>query len=54
MVIRQESPNEQVVYHVSIMKIARLLGLPTDDEEMDAIIADTGEMVDTVFAELEQ
>jgi len=54
MVIRQEAPNEQVVYHVSIMKIARLLGLPTDDEEMDAIIADTGELVDAVFAELDE
>jgi uncharacterized protein (DUF302 family) len=52
MIVWEESPGEQVVYHVSIMKIARLLGLPVDDEEMDAIIADTGEMVDAVFAEL--
>lgn len=53
MIIWEESPGEQVVYHVSIMKIARLLGLPVDDEEMDAIVADTGEMVDAVFAELD-
>ena len=53
MIVWEESPGEQVVYHVSIMKIARLLGLPVDDEEMDAIIADTGEMVDAVFAELD-
>ena len=52
MIVWEASPGEQVVYHVSIMKIARLLGLPVDDEEMDAIIADTGEMVDAVFAEL--
>ena len=52
MVVWEESPGEQVVYHVSIMKVARLLGLPVDDEEMDAIIADTGEMVEAVFAEL--
>ena len=52
MIVWEESPGEQVVYHVSIMKIARLLGLPVDDEEMDGIIADTGEMVDAVFAEL--
>ena len=52
MIVWEESPGEQVVYHVSIMKIAHLLGLPVDDEEMDAIIADTGEMVDAVFAEL--
>jgi len=53
MIIWEESPGEQVVYHVSIMKTARLLGLPVDDEAMDEIIADTGEMVDAVFAELE-
>ena len=52
MVVWEASPGEQVVYHVSIMKVARLLGLPVDDEEMDAIIADTGEMVEAVFAEL--
>ncbi|TKX80886.1 DUF302 domain-containing protein [Halorubrum sp. SD626R] len=52
MIVWEASLGEQVVYHVSIMKIARLLGLPVDDEEMDAIIADTGEMVDAVFAEL--
>jgi uncharacterized protein (DUF302 family) len=54
MIVWEESPGEQVVYHVSIMKIARLLGLPVDDEEMDAIIADTGEMVEAVFAELSE
>jgi uncharacterized protein (DUF302 family) len=52
MVIWEESPGEQVVYHISIMKTARLLGLPVDDEAMDDIIADTGEMVDAVFEEL--
>ena len=52
MIVWEASSGEQVVYHVSIMKIARLLGMPVDDEEMDAIIADTGEMVDAVFAEL--
>ena len=53
MIIQEVGPDEQLVYHVSIMKIARLLGFPTDDEEMDAIIDDTGEMVDAVFEELE-
>jgi uncharacterized protein (DUF302 family) len=52
MVVWEESPGEQVVYHVSIMKTARLLGMPVDDEEMDAIVEDTGEMVDAVFEEL--
>ncbi|MFO8114996.1 MAG: DUF302 domain-containing protein [Halorubrum sp.] len=54
MVIWEESPGEQVVYHISIMKTARLLGLPVDDGEMDAIVADTGEMVEAVFEELEE
>ena len=53
MIVRKVEPGTQEVYHVSIMKIARLLGLPVDDEEMDAIVADTGEMVDSAFAELE-
>ncbi len=52
MIIHETAPGEQAVYHVSIMKIARLLGLAVDDEEMDAIIGDTGEMVETVFEEL--
>ena len=52
MIIWEAEPGVQCVYHLSIMKIARLLGLPTDDEAMDDIIADTGEMVEAVFAEL--
>jgi len=52
MIIWEEAPGVQRVYHLSIMKIARLLGLPTDDEAMDDIIDDTGEMVEAVFAEL--
>ena len=52
MIVREAEPGVQRVYHLSIMKIARLLGLPADDEAMDAIIDDTGEMVATVFAEL--
>jgi len=53
MIIWEEEPGVQRVYHLSIMKIARLLGLPTDDEAMDNIIDDTGEMVEAVFAELD-
>lgn len=53
MVIEQVEPGKQAVHHVSIMRIARLLGLPSDDEEMDAIIEDTGEMVEAVFDRLE-
>ena len=52
MVIEQVEPGTQAVHHVSIMRIARLLGLPVDEAEMDAIIEDTGEMVDAVFDRL--
>ena len=53
VIIWEEAPGQQRVYHLSIMKIARLLGLPTAADEMDDIIADTGEMVEAVFAELD-
>jgi uncharacterized protein (DUF302 family) len=53
MVIWQAEPGVQRVYHVSIMKIARLLGMSTDDEELDDIIDETGKMVETVFEQLE-
>jgi len=52
MIVWQEAPDVQRVYHVSIMKIARLLGMSTDDEELDSIIDETGEMVDEVFEQL--
>lgn len=52
MVIWAEEPGVQRVYHLSIMKLARLLGLATDTDAMDAIIDDTGEMVEAVFDDL--
>jgi uncharacterized protein (DUF302 family) len=52
VVVWQEGPGVQTVYHVSIMRIARLLGMAPDDEEMADIIADTGEMVDAAYAAL--
>ena len=53
MIVWQEEPGLQRVYHVSIMKIARLLGMAADADEMDGIIEDTGEMVAAVFEELD-
>ena len=53
VVVRQLEPGRQEVYHVSIMRIARLLGMDTDSEAMDAIIADTGELVDAAFDALD-
>jgi len=52
VVIWQEEPGVQTVYHLSIMRIARLLGLAADDEAMDGIIDDTGELVEEAFGNL--
>ncbi|MFB6082831.1 MAG: DUF302 domain-containing protein [Halorientalis sp.] len=52
VVIWEEEPGKQVVYHVSIMRIARLVGMAPDNEEMADIVADTGELVDEAFASL--
>jgi hypothetical protein len=48
-VVREEEPGVQTVYHVSIMRIARLVGLAPDDEAMAGIVADTGELVDAAY-----
>jgi uncharacterized protein (DUF302 family) len=53
VVIWEEEPGVQTVYHVSIMRITRLLGLVTDDTAMDDIIDDTGELVEAAFENLD-
>ena len=53
VVVWQEEPGVQTVYHVSIMRIARLLGMAADGDAMDDIIADTGELVDEAFGNLD-
>ncbi|WP_338739138.1 DUF302 domain-containing protein [Haloplanus salilacus] len=52
VVVWEKEPDKQVVYHVSIMRIARLVGMAPDNEEMADIVADTGELVDEAFANL--
>ena len=52
VVVWEEAPGRQRVYHVSIMRIARLLGITSDEAAMDDIVADTGELVDDAFANL--
>jgi len=52
VVIWEEAPGLQRVYHVSIMRIARLVGMAPDDETMAGIISDTGELVDEAFENL--
>jgi uncharacterized protein (DUF302 family) len=53
VVIWEEEPGVQTVYHVSIMKIARLVGMAPDDETMADIVADTGELVEKAWANLD-
>ena len=53
VVVWQEEPGVQYVYHVSIMRIARLVGMAPDDEEWGAIVAETGEFVDEAFGNLD-
>ena len=52
MIVWQESPGTQRVYHVSIMRIARLVGMAPDDETWADIVADTGEIVEAFFDSL--
>ncbi|RZH66466.1 DUF302 domain-containing protein [Natrinema altunense] len=52
VVVWEEAPGRQRVYHVSIMRIARLVGVAPDDEEMADIVAETGDLVDAAFEEL--
>ena len=49
VVVWEEEPGVQTVYHVSIMRIGRLLGMAPDDDEMASIVADTGGMVEAAF-----
>jgi uncharacterized protein (DUF302 family) len=52
VVIWEEEPGTQRVYHVSIMRIARLVGMAPDDDAMADIIADTGQLVEDAFANI--
>jgi uncharacterized protein (DUF302 family) len=49
VVVRETEPGRQVVYHVSIMKIARLLGIAPDDEVWQGIVDETGAMVEEAY-----
>ncbi|MEF8874918.1 MAG: DUF302 domain-containing protein [Candidatus Thermoplasmatota archaeon] len=52
MVIWEEKPGVQTVYHLSIMKVARLLGIAPDNDEWQEIVEETGKNVEAVFDEL--
>ena len=49
LVVWQEEPGVQRVYHVSIMKLARLAGIAPDNDAWEGIVEDTGELVETFF-----
>jgi uncharacterized protein (DUF302 family) len=52
VVIWEEAPGRQRVYHVSIMRIARLVGIAPDEEVWSDIVEETGSMVDEAFEQL--
>ncbi|MFP4000757.1 MAG: DUF302 domain-containing protein [Thermoplasmata archaeon] len=54
MVIWEEEPGVQKVYHLSIMKVARLIGIAPNNEEWQDIVDKTGENVEAVFDELKE
>lgn len=52
MIVRQVAPGTQEIYHVSIMRIARLVGMAPDSQEWDDIVKETGAMVEAIFTRL--
>ena len=48
-VVWEEEPGVQRVYHVSIMKIGRLVGIAPDSDAWEGIVEDTGELVEAFF-----
>jgi uncharacterized protein (DUF302 family) len=52
VVVWEESPGVQTVYHVSIMRIGRLVGLAPDDDAMADVVAETGAMAEAAFEAL--
>ncbi|SDM11876.1 Uncharacterized conserved protein, DUF302 family [Halogranum gelatinilyticum] len=53
VVVWEEEPGVQTVYHVSIMRVGRLVGLAPDNDEMADIIAETGKLVDKAISNLD-
>lgn len=51
-VIWEEEPGRQRVYHASIMKIGRLVGLAPDNDAWEGIVAETGRLVEAFYDEL--
>lgn len=52
VIVRELEPGRQEIYHVSIMRIARLVGMAPDSEAWADIVAETGTYVDEAYANL--
>ncbi|ARS88624.1 DUF302 domain-containing protein [Natrarchaeobaculum aegyptiacum] len=52
MIVWEEQPGRQCVYHVSIMRIAHLLGIAPDSDEWDEILEETGRLTEEAFGKL--
>ena len=52
VIVWEEEPGVQTVYHVSIMRVARLVGMAPDDDEWADIVAETGRMVEEAWSNL--
>ena len=53
VVVWEDEPGVQRVYHLSIMRVGRLVGIAPDSEEWDDLVAETGTMADEAFANLD-
>lgn len=53
VVVWEEEPGVQAVYHISIMRVARLVGMAPDDGVWSDIVAETGDLVDQAWANLD-
>ncbi len=49
MIVWEEEPGRQRVYHLSIMRIARLLDIAPDNEEWGDIVDTTGDLTEEAF-----
>jgi uncharacterized protein (DUF302 family) len=52
VVVWEEEPGVQQVYHLSIMRAGRLLGIAPDSEAWAELVSDTGELVEAAFENL--
>jgi uncharacterized protein (DUF302 family) len=52
VIVWEDGEGHQHVYHVSIMRIARLVGMAPDGEEMAEVVADTGERIEEAWSNL--